>query len=178
MLDRNKNIVLIGYRCTGKTAIGRRLAKRLKRPFYDTDDLIKNETGRSIPDLVAEKGWAFFREKEQAVVARISDLQDCIIATGGGVVQDEQNVANLKRNGLFIWTSASLDTIQARMKRDLAHTGQRPSLTGCDPIAEVEGVLAERLPVYRRLADFSVDTSRTSIDETVEQIIDWIEHHT
>ena len=84
MLDPNINIVLIGFRCTGKSANGRRLAKQLNRPFYDTDDLVKNETGSSIPDLVAEKGWAFFRAKEQEIIARVSDRTGCIIATGGG----------------------------------------------------------------------------------------------
>ena len=91
-------------------------------------------------------------------------------------MQDERNVSNLKRNGIFIWTMADLATIQARMRRDIERSGQRPSLTGCDPVAEIEGILTERTPIYQRLADFRVDTSRTPPDETVRRIMDWIEH--
>jgi len=173
MLDSKKNIVLIGYRCTGKTTIGKKLSEKLKMPFYDTDDLIKKETGRSIPDLVSEKGWGFFRQKEREIIECLSILEGCIFATGGGAIQDKENAANLKRNGIFIWLSADIETIAARMSGD-QHNDGRPSLTGQDAISEISEVLLKRLPHYKKLADFSIDTSTVGADDAVEQIIQWI----
>jgi shikimate kinase len=170
-----KNIILIGYRCTGKTSVGKKISERLEMPFYDTDDLIKKETGKTIQELVAEKGWPFFRDKEREIIDRLSGLQGCVIAPGGGVIRDERNVAALARHGVFVWLRADVGTIAARMAGDCDSTGQRPSLTGGDPIAEIEQVLRERLPDYEKLADFSVDTSSVSIEAAAERISDFIQ---
>ncbi len=168
-----KNIILIGYRCTGKTSVGKKISERLKMPFYDTDDLVKRETGRSVAKIVAEKGWPFFREKERAAIAGISDVQGCIIATGGGAVLDRANVQVLKRNGVFVWLKAEVDAIAARMAGSQGL--ERPPLSGRDSSGEITGVLRQRLPAYERLADFSVDTSAVEVDRVAGAICDWFE---
>ena len=173
--DEGKNIVLIGYRCTGKTAVGKKLAERLKMPFYDTDDLIQKEAGMTIQELVDKKGWPSFREKEKDVIKRLSALTGSIIATGGGAIRDKDNAANLKRNGMIVWLTADVETIIARMGIDPLSSGQRPSLTGGTPAEEVADVLQERLPDYQRLADISIDTSTIGIDTVVNRIIELIQ---
>ena len=112
------NIILMGYRCTGKTSAGRRLAERLGQPFYDTDALVEGQMQRTIPQIVAERGWQAFREAETAVIRDLSATDHSVIALGGGAVLDVRNVESLKRNGFFVWLSAEAETIAARMEKD------------------------------------------------------------
>lgn len=169
-----KNIVLIGYRCTGKTSVGKKIAEMLKIPFYDTDDLIKKETGTAIMELVAKNGWPFFRAKEREVIARLAELQGSVLALGGGAVRDVRNIDRLKRNGVLVWLRADIKTIAARMGCDPGSIEQRPSLTGSDPVAEIEDVLRQRLPDYEKAADFSIDTSTLDIDAVAGRIREWL----
>lgn len=171
-----KNIVLIGYRCTGKTSVGKKLAEMLKIPFYDTDDLIKKETGAAVPELVVKNGWPFFRAKEREIIARLADLEGSVLALGGGAVGDARNLERLKRNGVFVWLRADTEVIAARMVRDPAGPEQRPSLTGSDPIAEIEDVLRQRLADYEKAADFMIDTSAIDIDAVAERIRERLEN--
>ena len=97
------NIVLIGYRCTGKSSIGELLSRRLKWGFVDTDELIEREAGLNIEDIVAKKGWDEFRRIEKEVVKKVSCFDSFVIATGGGVVLDPENVSRLQKNGWIIW---------------------------------------------------------------------------
>jgi shikimate kinase len=158
------NIVLIGYRCTGKTSVGRRLSERLKIPFYDTDELITQRTGKTIGEIVEEGGWEFFREKEKAVIRGLSLSVDTLIAVGGGAVMQAENRKALKRNGLFLWLTADVPTIIQRMKNDGKDGGVRPPLVGDCAERETSGILEQRIPIYRRLADFTIDTCERDID--------------
>lgn len=171
-----KNIVLIGYRCTGKTSVGKKLAGMLKIPFYDTDDLIKKETGAAIMELVAKKGWPFFRAKEREVIARLAELEGSVLALGGGAVRDVRNFDRLKRNGVFVWLRADTEVIAARMGCDPGSPEQRPSLTNSDPVAEIGDVLRQRLPDYEKAADFSIDTSAIDIDAVAGSIREWLDN--
>jgi shikimate kinase len=108
-------IVLIGYRCTGKTAIGQKLAQALALPFYDTDALIEGVTGMTIREIVDERGWPYFREKEQECIRRVGLMSDCVIATGGGAVMAPENRAVIKENSLVVWLTADMDAILARL---------------------------------------------------------------
>ena len=96
------NIVLIGYRCCGKTSAGKYIAEKLNRKFIDTDDLIKEKAESSIDDIVFRHGWQYFRELEKGVIKEVSSNDNLVIATGGGVVTERENVDNLKKNGLII----------------------------------------------------------------------------
>jgi shikimate kinase len=164
------NIVLIGYRGTGKSAVGRRLAVRLGLAFYDTDELVEQRNGQSIEEMVAEKGWAFFRQCEQTVIREIAGIDAAVIATGGGAVLDPANVTLLKKNGRLIWLAADPETVIARMQADQDSEQRRPSLTGGTPADETQPLLAVRTPLYRAAADGSVETTGKSLEQIVDEV--------
>jgi shikimate kinase len=166
------NIVLVGYRCTGKTSVGKALSERLGKVFVDTDDYIEKKAGWPISDMVAKEGWDFFREKEKEAIREITSSEDLMIAAGGGAVLNAENVTNLKRNGIVILLETTNETILERMRADKKTQQQRPSLTGKDPLEEIEEVLEIRRPYYQRAMDFSVDTTSKSIEEVVNEIIE------
>ncbi|MGC9976990.1 MAG: shikimate kinase [Syntrophales bacterium] len=159
------HVILIGYRGTGKSAVGRRLAEKLKMPFYDTDELIEQEAARSIGDMVAEEGWEYFRKRECEIIGKLAVLQRGIVATGGGAVLDRGNCDMLKEHGLLIWLRADMATIVERIRDDATNKEPRPPLLHDDACGETEDILSQRLPIYRKLADFSIDTTDKSIDE-------------
>ncbi|MBA4422509.1 MAG: shikimate kinase [Syntrophus sp. (in: bacteria)] len=164
------NIILTGYRCTGKTSVGRRLAERMGLTFYDTDELVERQTQRTIPQIVAEQGWQAFREAETAVIRDLSGADHSVIALGGGAVLDIRNVESLKKNGFFVWLFAAAETIAARMEKDVAVGAERPSLTGKPSVSETDAIMAEREPLYRSLADLAVDTTLIRTDCVAEEI--------
>jgi shikimate kinase len=163
------NVVLIGCRGTGKSAVGSLLAERCHLDFYDTDELIELRGGQSISAMVAMQGWEFFREREKEVVREVSGIDAAVIATGGGVVLDPENISLLKQKGLLIWLVADGDTIVGRILAD-NNNEQRPSLTEKALADETVAVLAERSPLYRIAADLSVDTSGKSLEDIVDEI--------
>jgi shikimate kinase len=165
------NIVLIGYRGTGKTSVGSALAKKLGRTFYDADAYIEEKAKASIRDMVARKGWPFFRAKEKEAIAELSASDGCVIAAGGGAVMDPANVTRMKDGGVVILLKASAEVIFQRMREDEKTEQQRPGLTGKDPYEEIEEVLQYRQPLYEKAKDFSVDTTSMSIDEVLEEIV-------
>ncbi len=164
------NIILMGYRCTGKTTAGRRLAERMGRPFYDTDELVERQIERTIPQIVAEQGWQAFREAETAVIRGLSGVDQSVIALGGGAILDARNIESLKRKGIFVWLFAAPETIAARMEKDVATGAERPSLSDKSSIGEMNVIMTEREPLYKRLADLAVDTTRIGADRVVEVI--------
>lgn len=162
------NIVLIGYRGTGKTTVGHILAKRLGMRYVGLDAEIVRRTGKSIPEIVGEQGWEGFRNLESEVVRETSGMDGCILDTGGGVILRDENVTRLRSNGIIFWLQASVDDILNRIRNDT----QRPSLTGNRTFTEeVKDVLAERLPKYAAAADYSVNTSNVSAQEAAALII-------
>jgi shikimate kinase len=164
------NMVLIGYRGTGKSAVGRLLADRLDLDFYDADELVEKRGGQSIQEMVAAKGWEFFREREKDCIRELSGIDAAVIATGGGAVLDPENVRLLKRKGQLIWLDTDAQTVIARMRADTDNEQRRPSLTGREPDDETVAVMAVRAPFYRAAADLCVDTSGKSLDEIVDEI--------
>jgi shikimate kinase len=168
---RQSNLVLIGYRATGKTSVGARLAEALHRPFVDLDQELVREAGRSVAEIVAQGGWAEFRRLEKALVARYRDARGLVLATGGGVVLDPDNVAALRENGILIWLTADPAAIQARLAQDQPRDANRPSLTGGDTIREVLEVLEARAPLYQAAAQISVDTTHRSLAQVVKLVL-------
>lgn len=164
------NIVLMGVRCTGKSTVGRCLAEKIGVPFTDTDELIEERTGRLISRIVAEKGWPAFRAAEKAVIRELAAAERGVIALGGGAVCDADNVAVLKAKGVFVWLSARPEEIASRMGKDAADGAERPSLTGAPSVDEIRAVMAEREPLYRRLADLVVDTTGIDAAGVAEKI--------
>lgn len=170
-----KNIVLIGYRCTGKSSVGNILARRLKRPFWDTDGLITEQSQMSIDELVSIYGWEYFRMREKKIVRKVSRERGSVIATGGGVLEDHENAETLKKGSVVVWLSADIDTIMNRMKSDPGSAHKRPSLSQDDPFKEVQNIMKRREPGYRRSADFIIDTSRKDIESTADEICSFLE---
>ena len=170
------NIVLIGYRCCGKTSTGRLIAKKLGRQFIDTDEKIVEKSGCSIDEIVASRGWQHFREIEKDVVEKISTGENLVIATGGGVVTDEENIRNLRGNGFIVWLYADIDTIKKRLDEDLKSSSSRPSLTGDNSSDEITKVLEQRKPFYKNASDMAVNTTYLDINNTAKIIIERIKN--
>lgn len=160
------NLVLIGYRGTGKTEVGKWLSRALNRRLYSFDQIIVERAGKPIPELVSEKGWEAFRDLETQVTQEYTQKDDCIFDTGGGCILREQNVQALKRNGILFWLRASVPEIVRRIQ----HDNQRPSLTGKSFTEEVEEVLRERTPRYTAAADYVIDTDGLTIEQVATKI--------
>lgn len=155
------NLVLIGYRGTGKSTVGRALAAKLGRELISTDKEVVRRAGRSIPDIVASNGWDYFRDLESAVCRDLAGKDNLIIDTGGGAILRQQNVDVLKRNGIMFWLTAAVDTIAKRIGGD----NQRPSLTGTKSfVEEIQEVLTERRPKYQAASDYTIATDGQTID--------------
>jgi len=169
-----KNIILIGYRCTGKTSVGEKLSERLGLPSFDTDDLIIERVGMSIGKIVEKGGWDLFRQKEKEVIKGLSSMRESVIATGGGVFDDHENREYLKRNGLFVWLTADVKTIMERVLADQNSLSRRPSLSSNDLETETSLILKKREPVYRELADITIDTSERNIDSIADEICNFL----
>lgn len=169
--NQGPNLVLIGYRGTGKTSVGARLARILGRPFVDLDQILVEEAGHTIAEIVAQGGWAEFRRREKKLVAHYCATRGIVLATGGGVILDPENVQALKENGLLIWLVADPATIQARLAGDQPQEAYRPSLTGGDTLGEVTEVLEARQPLYRAAAQIIIDTTWQSLSQVVASIL-------
>jgi len=163
------NIVLIGYRGTGKTAVGRVLAKRLGWPLLNFDALIIERAGRSIPEIVEAEGWERFRDLETEVTRECAAKDRHILDTGGGCVLRPENVTALRKNGVLFWLQASVSTIAERIQDDT----QRPSLTGSKSFTEeISDVLRERNEKYQAAADYAVDTDSLSVEAVARRILE------
>ncbi len=170
-MDESLNLVLIGYRATGKTSVGARLAQILGRPFVDLDQVLVQEAGQTVAEIVAQKGWKELRRREKELVARYGAARGVVLATGGGVVLDFENVQTLRQNGLVIWLTADPATIQARLAADQPRKESRPSLTGNDTIKEVAEVLKSRQHLYLAAAQIVIDTADMSVTQVVARIL-------
>jgi len=163
------NIVLIGYRGTGKTAIAEKLAERLSMPVVGMDAEIVSRAGKTIPEIVDEHGWDHFRDMESQVASDLGTKDGLIVDAGGGIIVRLQNIESLKKNGIIFWLVADEKTIVDRIQGD----DQRPSLSGAKSfIDEVSEILAERTPKYKAAADHIIDTVKNSIDDSVAAITD------
>jgi shikimate kinase len=161
------NLVLIGYRGTGKSTVATLLATRLGMEVVSLDAEIVRQAGRPIPEIVAARGWPHFRDLESAVTERVAARDGLIIDAGGGVILRAENVRNLKRNGRLFWLRASVPVIVARIEGG----SERPALTaGKTFTEEVEDVLRERTPLYDAAADHRIDTDARTAEDVAAEI--------
>lgn len=162
------NIVLIGYRGTGKSVVGRELARRLNLTYMGMDDEIVRRAGMPIPQIVEESGWPGFRDMETRVVMDLAGRDNLVIDTGGGVIERPENMEALKKTGWICWLKASVPTIVRRIQGD----DQRPALTeGRSFTDEVAEVLTRRLPKYQSAAQHEIDTDALTPEQICEEII-------
>jgi len=160
--------LLIGYRGTGKSTVGKILAERLGRELVSTDAEIIRRVRLSVPDIVQRFGWDHFRDLESEVCRELAGKDELIIDSGGGAILRQQNVDCLKKNGVLIWLTATVRTIADRIGGDT----QRPSLTGTKSFTEeVEEVLRERQPKYKAAANHMIETDGRSVIEVAEAIL-------
>ena len=163
---------MLGYRGTGKSVISKKLSHKLRRRLYKIDDLISQSAGKSIPEIVEQDGWEVFRKKESDIVAEVSSqAKKSIIDCGGGVVLNDSNIENLKKNGVCIVLTANLETIIKRIRNDK----NRPPLEiGVSFEEEQKQILEEREEKYRAAADFICNTSNRRPVETIQEITEFL----
>ena len=166
----NGLIILIGFRGTGKTTVGKLLAQRCGCTFVDTDQRICQIKGASVTTIVEREGWEGFRRCEEEVLRELADATGGIVATGGGAVLHRQVWPELKKNATIVWLTADTNVLMQRIARDAPDN--RPSLSGNGVVEEMARILAEREPLYRELAHFSVDTGRLQAVESVDYIVE------
>lgn len=162
------NIVLIGYRGTGKSVVGALVAARLGMTCVSMDAAIVRRAGMPIPDIVAERGWPGFRDLEADIARELAQQDNLVIDTGGGVIERQDNVTALRAHACVIWLRASVATIVDRIRDDT----QRPALTnGKTFTEEVAEVLDRRTPLYRAAAHAEIDTDPLTPEEIATRII-------
>ena len=165
------NLFLIGYRCTGKTTIGKSIAIIIDWSFVDSDILVIKECGKSIKDIIDTEGWEAFRRMERSTLKQICTKDRQVVATGGGVVLDADNIKAMKTSGMIIWLGATAETIQKRMLQDKNTGNFRPALTDKGRMEEIENMLLKRNPYYESAGDFSIHTDDVPVNEITEIII-------
>ena len=163
------NLVLIGYRGTGKSTVGALLAERLGMRYVSMDNEITKRANMSVPEIVAQFGWKKFRDTESELTKELTAQDGLIIDTGGGVIERQENVDELHINTRVFWLRASVDTITSRIKED----SSRPALVaGKTFVEEIAEVLARREPIYFAAAHHEVDTDDTTPGRIADCIVE------
>lgn len=163
------NLVLIGYRGTGKSSVAELVGVTLSMPVLHMDDEVVRLVGCSIPEFVEQHGWDAFADLETQVVTEAARKENTVIDSGGGVVRRSRNMAMLKQNGTIFWLTAGVETIKERIKNE---SEERPPLTdAASPVEEVEEVLYARLPVYAEYADHIIETENRTLGEIAGEIV-------
>jgi shikimate kinase len=133
--------------------------------------MLEEEAGESIASMVARLGWEGFRAREKGLLARLAQVNGRVIATGGGIVLDPENVARMKATGLIVWLTAPPSVIRERMQADRRTEGQRPALGGRGATDEIEDVLAVREPLYTAAADIVIATDGLDVSGVCREIL-------
>jgi shikimate kinase len=165
-----RNLILIGFRGTGKTTISTKIAQSLDWKRFSTDDMAMERCGMSIAAFVGEHGWAAFRQIEHECVAEVASNQGVIIDCGGGVVENPENMRLLSQNGIIVWVHAELNDVLERLSEDPLDA-QRPLLTqNTTKQQDIIDNYSRRLPLYEGFAEFMVNTSSHSVEECCRYI--------
>jgi shikimate kinase len=167
LVKGTSNIYLVGLMGAGKTTVGRTLSRRLAKSFHDSDHEIEQRTGVQVRVIFEIEGEQGFRRREVEAVARLTGLENVVLATGGGAVLDPVNRQNLKTRGCVVYLHARPAELAKRVSRDRS----RPLLQGSDPRARLEQLYQVRDPLYREVADLIIDTGRQSVNSLVEHLI-------
>jgi len=168
---QDKNVVLIGYRATGKTTLAKLLAERLSRRWVDADVVIEERAGKSIAEIFAQDGEPVFRDLEAQVIADLCRQKSLVLATGGGAPMREATRERLRESGIVIYLTAEPETILARMTGDATSAARRPDLTDQGPLDEINAMLEKRGPIYRELADLTVATEGKTPEKLTDEIL-------
>ena len=161
-----KNIVLIGFMGCGKSLTSKKLAETLNRQVISTDKLVEKKEGQSIEEIFEKSGEGYFRRIEKEIIKEIADQSGIIIDCGGGVALDDENMANLKKNGQVIYLSASPESIYSNIK----HRSHRPLLNVVDPELKIAELLEERKSYYEK-ADATINADHKTINQIAEDVL-------
>ena len=164
------NVLLVGYRGTGKSTVGRVLAQSLDYQFIDTDDEIESRARCSITSIFSQQGEEAFRDLESRVIAEFASKQKLVLSLGGGAILRKQNRDLIAQCGPVVWLTATVATIANRVGLDPDSQSRRPNLTVQGGVDEIELILSARLPIYQAVATFIVATD----DRTPEKVVDEI----
>lgn len=174
MQNSTNNIFLVGLMGSGKTTIGRSLAKKLNLRFLDADQEIETRTGASIPLIFEIEGEASFRQREADVIRDLTAQQGIVLATGGGAVLNETSRQLLRERGTVIYLRASVASILQRT----SHDKNRPLLKTADPRAKIEALSRERAPLYQEVAHIIIETGRPNVHSVVQNILTQLQSNT
>ena len=161
------NLILVGMMGAGKTTVGRLLARRLKRAFYDSDQEIERRCGVRIPVIFDIEGEAGFRARERQVIAELCALEGVVLATGGGAVHAEENRHRLAARGTVVYLHAPPGHLWQRVR----HDRNRPLLATPDPQRKLADLYAVRDPLYREMADIVLDTGKQSVQTLAKDLL-------
>lgn len=165
------NIILIGYRATGKTTVAKLLSEHLKWPWVDLDVEIEHRAGKTIAEIFAEEGEPAFRDRETEVVKDFCGRSGWIIAAGGGAPLRPENRQAMRQKSVVFWLTASPETIHQRMTTDPTTGARRPNLTARGGLEEIVELLARREPVYRETAHYVIDTENRSPQDVAQEVL-------
>ena len=168
------NIALIGFMGTGKTVVGRLLAKKLDKQFIELDELIARKAGQPIPEIFRREGETGFRELEIETTREVAGRKNTVIACGGGIVLNKINIDRLREECVIVCLTASPEVI---LKRTSGDKDSRPLLAVDDRSRQIKELLQYRKPYYERAADIIVNTSRLKTEAVVERIIEKLRKH-
>lgn len=164
---RSNRIFLIGPMGAGKTTVGKRLAQLLELPFYDSDKVVEERTGAAIPLIFDIEGEAGFRRREAAVIDELTQLDQLVLATGGGAVTVEENRRHLRERGTVVYLEASVNKQFERTRKDR----NRPLLQTEDPKGRLQALFAQRQPLYQETAHFIVSTEQGNARSILNEIV-------
>jgi shikimate kinase len=174
----HRGIVLVGYRATGKSTVGRIIAERLGKPFADADREVETLVGRSIRSIFQEEGEPAFRAWEARVIDELAHrLVGGVLATGGGAILLESNRKRLRDFGFVVWLTAEAETLTRRLLFSRRGVEDRPALTSSGTLGEIAGVLEARKPLYQEVAHVSVSTEGRTADQVAAAVLEaWLHH--
>jgi len=162
-----RNLVLIGFMGCGKSSVGREIARRCGLRFLDTDSVIRQKYGKSIPDIFSLHGEPAFREEEHQILLRLRGARGLVVATGGGIVLQPRNRLMLRSLAPVVWLTADEEVIWERVSRNQ----NRPLLHTADPRSTIRSLMEIRYPLYRETADITVETSQLTHQEVANRIL-------
>ncbi|HZE86707.1 MAG TPA: 3-phosphoshikimate 1-carboxyvinyltransferase [Methylomirabilota bacterium] len=170
-IENNKNIILIGMRGSGKSTIAKLLAKKINKQFLDLDTLLVQKIGMTVPEIVAKHSWDYFRNQEAIIARKVANDTNCVIATGGGIILQNENIETLKKNGICIFLEAPIDVLVNRIGDDT----NRVALTNKKSRKEeMEALWKQRKTLYKKAADITIDTQNINKTKVVETIMQYL----
>ncbi len=165
-MERKENIILVGLMGAGKSTIGKNLARHLKKDFYDSDRVIEERTGVDISTIFEIEGEQGFRDREEQVIAELCQMEDIVLATGGGCVLRENNRKNMQKGGHVVYLRTSADLLYSRIRYDKS----RPLMQTRNPINTLRKLLDDREPYYLEVADTVIMTGKQKVNVVVRKV--------